>query len=180
VAQQPVTPPPTKFTPVNILLRTAPTASSTVEMSAEFDAQFNAVRRLNAQTRFRVSDYLDVSGGWSRQLLIEGLPGFDNPDLANQTLSSTANLRSAANKYGGTYSFNYDVMRRGFVNQSVLAYYNAQCCGVVVEYGDNKIPSYGGVQGRVQNRYFNLSFTLAGIGTFSDFLGAFGADPYRR
>ena len=30
------------------------------------------------------------------------------------------------------------------------------------------------------DRRFNLSFTLAGIGSFSDFFGAFGGDPYRR
>lgn len=173
-------PPPTNFSPVAISLRTSPTVASTVELTADFDAQFNAVRQINARTTFRVRDYLDVTGGWSKKLLIEGLPGFDTPNSANHSITAASNLRSQANKYGGTYAFNYDIMRRGFLSQTLVGYYNAQCCGVGVEYQTVKLPTFGGVQGRVLDRRFNLSFTLAGIGSFSDFFGAFGGDPYRR
>ncbi len=89
-------------------------------------------------------------------------------------------MRTTGNKYGGTYQFNYDIMRTGFLNQRVIAYYNAQCCGVGVEYQTVNLPAFAGAQGRVLDRRFNLSFTLAGIGSFSDFFGAFGGDPYRR
>lgn len=173
-------PPPTNFSTVTMTLRTSPTQASSVEVTADYDAQFNAIRQLNARTSFRVRDYLDVSGGWSRKLLIEGLPGWDNPSRANHSLSTSANLRSQGNKYGGSYQFNYDIMRRGFLSQRLITYYNAQCCGVGLEYQTVNLPTFAGVQGKVLDRRFNLSFTLAGIGSFSDFFGAFGADPYRR
>ena len=87
-------------------------------------------------------------------------------------------MRSTGNVWGGSYRTLYDIQNRGFINQSITAYYNPQCCGVAVEYSRSNLPTYLG--GRPYDRRFNISFTLAGIGSFSDFFGAFGADPYRR
>ena len=173
-------PPPTKFSPVAISLRTSPTQGSTVEFAADVDPQFHKVRQIRATTSFRVKDYLDVSGGWSQKRIIPGLRGFEDPRSGSHYLNASSTMRTTGNKYGGTYQFNYDIMRRGFLNQRVIAYYNAQCCGIGVEYQTVNLPAFAGVQGRVLDRRFNLSFTLAGIGSFSDFFGAFGGDPYRR
>ena len=172
-------PPPTNFSPLVFTLRTSPTQASTVELVADYDTQFDAVRQLRATTTFRAREFLDLSAGWSRQRVVEGLPGFGESSAAH-SLNARSNIRTRANKYGGTYEFNYDIKRSGFLNQRLIAYYNAQCCGVGVEYQTVNIPTFGDVQGRVLDRRFNLSFTLAGIGSFSDFFGAFGADPYRR
>ena len=79
-------------------------------------------------------------------------------------------LRSTANRVGGTYSFHYDLFRNQFLQQRYFAYYNAQCCGVLVEYQTYNIVGLS----IPQDRRFNVSFTLAGIGTFSNFFGAFG------
>jgi hypothetical protein len=66
--------------------------------------------------------------------------------------------------------FNYDLLRDNFLQQRYFAYYNAQCCGVLAEF-----QTFNFVGARIpQDRRFNVSFTLAGIGTFSNFLGAFG------
>jgi hypothetical protein len=80
---------------------------------------------------------------------------------------------------GGTYSFDYDFQRDYFLQQRVLAYYNAQCCGVVLEF---QTFNFQGVQGVSvpQDKRFNISFSLAGIGTFSNFLGALGGAEQRR
>ena len=60
-----------------------------------------------------------------------------------------------------------------FFSSAISAYYNAQCCGFNVEYQTfNYANSF--VTTVQQDRRFNISFTLAGIGTFSNFLGAFG------
>ena len=42
---------------------------------------------------FRVSDYLDLSGGWSRKLIIPGLPGFDKPNSGNHSLNASTTMR---------------------------------------------------------------------------------------
>ena len=78
-----------------------------------------------------------------------------------------------------TYSFNYDLRRDTFLQQRYLGYYNAQCCGFGVEYQTYNFANYSTVA-IPQDRRFNVSFTLAGIGTFSNFLGAFGGQSTRR
>ena len=55
----------------------------------------------------------------------------------------------------------------------ITAYYNAQCCGVAVSYQSYNVAGYSAFV-IPQDRRFNISFTLAGIGTFSNFFGAFG------
>ena len=50
--------------------------------------------------------------------------------------------------------------------------YAAQCCGVSVDYQVVNVAPYGvGIQ---TDHRFNFSFTLAGIGTFTNPLGSFG------
>ena len=66
--------------------------------------------------------------------------------------------------------------RDQFLQQRYFAYYNAQCCGVLVEYQTYNIVGLADPQ----DRRFNVSFTLAGIGTFSNFLGAFGGQTNRE
>lgn len=169
-----------RLTPMAFALRVLPSDRSSVDFTADYDTAFRAVRQFNARTNFRVRDYLDVSGGWSQQRLIPGLPGYSDPLSRGHSLNAATTLRSAANTYGGTYHFSYDIMRRGFLDQRIMAYYNPQCCGVGIDYQTVQLPAFGGAQGRVVDRRFNLSFTLAGIGSFSDFLGAFGVGSNRR
>jgi hypothetical protein len=174
--QQPLS---SKFTPVAVTLRVMPAEGAYTEFVADYDTQFDAIRHMRATTSFRVRDYLDLRGGWSQQRFIRGLPGFDDPLSVTHALTGAANLRTRANVYGGSYEFHYDVARSGFINQRVVAYYNAQCCGIGLDYQTFNTPAFRGQRGRLDRR-FNLSFTLAGIGSFSDFFGAFGVDPYRR
>ena len=62
------------------------------------------------------------------------------------------------------------------IQQRWTGFYNAQCCGLMVEYQDYNLPSALFVGPK--DRRFNLSFTLAGIGSFSNFFGAFGGRTY--
>ena len=61
------------------------------------------------------------------------------------------------------------------MDQRIVGYYNAQCCGVVVEYQQYNYPQYS-TYAVPQDHRFNIGFTLAGLGTFSNFLGAFGGN----
>ena len=85
---------------------------------------------------------------------------------------------------GGIYNFNYDVLKDRFMQQRFMAYYNAQCCGVSVEYQTFNFVGLGSRLGRRArmpvDKRFNIAFTLAGIGSFSNFFGAFfGSEELR-
>ena len=58
------------------------------------------------------------------------------------------------------------------------AFYNAQCCGVSFEYQAFNYPANDGHFFVPKDRRFNMSFTLAGVGSFSNFFGAFGGGSY--
>ena len=61
------------------------------------------------------------------------------------------------------------------VQQRMLAYYNAQCCGFSVEYQTYNLANLGFFRTRAaQDKRLNVSFTLAGLGTCANLLGAFG------
>jgi lipopolysaccharide assembly outer membrane protein LptD (OstA) len=169
---------PTHFSPVALHARASPSDRLQAEFRTEWDPTARALRTLAANGSFN-RDWLTASAGWSQRRFIEGLPGFDDPDTADHYLNAAVSLRGARNRIGGTYAFNYDLRRDNFLQQRYVAYYNAQCCGIGVEYQTfNFQGSFVGI-GVPQDRRFNLSFTLAGIGTFSNFLGAFGGQQDR-
>jgi hypothetical protein len=62
-----------------------------------------------------------------------------------------------------------------------VGYYNAQCCGFGIEYQAYNFAGLRGVRLPFSyDRRVNVSFTLAGLGTFSNVLGAFGVGAERR
>ena len=74
----------------------------------------------------------------------------------------------------GAYSLTWDIGRAGILNQSVALSYLAQCCGVQAEFQKFKYPQASANFPIPLDRRFNVSFVLAGLGTFSNFFGAFG------
>ena len=83
-------------------------------------------------------------------------------------------LQTRSNNVGGAYSFYFDILRDRYLQQRILVYYNAQCCGVSGEFQSFNFEGLGR-RARVQrDRRFSLTFTLAGLGTFANVMGAFG------
>jgi LPS-assembly protein len=162
------------FSPVTLQVRTSPMPALQAEFRTEIDSKVHAIRTLAASGTFNHSDWLSTSAGWSQRRFIEELPGFNDPARADHYLNAAVNLRSRTNRIGGYYSFNYDLLRDNFLQQRYSAYYNAQCCGIGVEYQTFNYQGAAFFVGVPQDRRFNLSFTLAGIGTFSNLFGAFG------
>ena len=122
---------------------------------------------------------VQVSAGWSRRRFIPNLQGFNDPNLANHYMNAAVSVRGGRNRVGAQYAFNYDLRLDTFLQQRFMAYYNAQCCGISVEYQNfNFNNGFAGVQ-VPEDRRFNISFTLAGIGSFSNALGAFGGQQGR-
>ncbi len=164
---------PSRFSPVSVQVRTSPTERIQGEFRTEWDHTVNAFRTF-AATGVVNRDSLQLSAGWSQRRYLPDLPGFDDEARADHYLNASASVRGPRNRVGGTYSFNYDLRRDSFLQQRYLAYYNAQCCGFAVEYQTfNFVGGFAGLP-IPQDRRFNISFTLAGIGSFSNVLGAFG------
>jgi LPS-assembly protein len=162
-----------KFTALSLYVRSAPTERLQGDFRTEWDPTFHTLKTLAANGSINGAN-VQASAGWSRRRYIPGLAGFDNPEFADHYLNASATWRTANNSFGAVYTFNYDLRRDQYLQQRYMAYYNAQCCGFNVEYQTYNFANFASVATVPQDRRFNISFTLAGIGTFSNFLGAFG------
>jgi hypothetical protein len=90
------------------------------------------------------------------------------------SLSWSSSLALLEGRARGGYSLTWDIGRAGIMNQSVGFSYLAQCCGIQAEFQKFKYPQSRADFPIPSDRRFNVSFVLAGVGTFSNFLGAFG------
>jgi LPS-assembly protein len=166
---------PTHFSPVAIQVHVSPTTATDATFRTEYDTQFNALRTLAANGGLALG-WVRENAGWSVNRFI---PGYNTEAAATHYLTSVTQVRTPGNAFATTYQFNYDVKGREFLNQRIIAHYNSQCCGLAVEF--QKV-NYGLSAARIgvtSDHRFNLSFTLAGIGTFSDLFGAFGGQQGR-
>ena len=168
---------PSRLTPISLLVRSSPNDQINTSVRAEYDTRYGAFREISANGTLAVSDWLQTTGGWSQRRYIEELQGFNNRAQLNHYLNASTIIRSRGNRAGGIYTFNYDMLRNSFMQQRFMAYYNAQCCGISVEYQTFNFTGLRGYYGRHSrmpaDRRINVSFTLAGIGSFSNFFGAF-------
>jgi len=165
---------PSHFGPMVLQVRGAPTDRIQGSFRTEFDSKTHSVRSLAGSGFFNVRDWLQTTAEWTQRRYIPTVLGFNNPAAATSYLNASANVRKPGNRLGGSYSFYYDLKRDEFLQQRYTAYYNSQCCGVAVEYQTYNLSGSFVSYGVGQDRRFNLSFTLAGVGTFSNLFGAFG------
>ena len=89
-------------------------------------------------------------------------------------LSASTSLRSPSGHYTGTYALSWDITHSTVVTQNILATYMAQCCGLQIEFQKFAYPQATAGFPIPSDRRINMSFVLAGLGTFSNFFGAFG------
>ena len=161
--------PPSNFSPVALTMRAAPTPFSTGTLRLEYDTKIGRLEGFNAvgSTTYRAAQ---TSIGWSTFRR-----DFNTLDNA---LNAATTINLAGGRTGGSYFMDWDIGRGYIIQQRWIGFYNAQCCGFAVEYQEF---NFRVVDPRIpvpQDRRFNLSFTLAGIGTFSNFFGAFGGSRY--
>jgi len=171
---------PTHYGPVILAARGAPTDHVQGDFRTEWDPTAHTLRTFSSSGIANVSDWLQTTVTWSRRRFIPDLPGYNDPASATHFLSATANVRRMGNRVGGAYTFNYDLKQNTFLQQRLTAYYNSQCCGIAAEYQTfNYVGSFAAPTGITQDHRFNVSFTLAGVGTFSNLFGAFGGQQGR-
>jgi hypothetical protein len=73
----------------------------------------------------------------------------------------------------------WDITHSTIVTQNVMSTYMAQCCGLQLEFQKFNYPRSLSAFPVPSDRRFNISFVLAGLGTFSNFFGAFGGNALR-
>jgi LPS-assembly protein len=162
------------FSPIAISVRGSPSTSFNTTFRGEIDPQYRKFRSTSLDTRYSWTTRFQSGVGWTRRYFIENVPGYDNPNFLNHYLNLDTRLSTADNRFGASYSMNFDVVQSRFTQQRLNGFYNAQCCGIAAEYQRFNYPSTSGVPG--DNRFF-MSFTLAGLGNFSPFSGALGNIP---
>ncbi len=167
--------PPSAYSPISISTSFEPAANSSITSRLEYDPVISSLQSISIGGSFQ-GTYGDASGSFSNRRIATGARQF----LSDNLLGAAGSVRTSRNTLGASYSFNYDFGRSVLIQQRVQGYYNAQCCGIGFEYQVYNYPSSVRYFIIPQDRRFNISFTLAGIGTFSNFLGAMTGQPTRR
>jgi hypothetical protein len=165
---------PSPFSPVSLTARAMPTIPIGIDFRLEYDPTSQAERKLlglglNGVMRTQM---IESTTGWSRQAFGSSSTG----SSVNQLTQGTS-LKFRDGRYGGTVNFNYDISRSKLVNHRYIAFYNSQCCGVQFEFQEYDYSGNSNIF-YPKDRRFNMSFTLAGVGSFSNFFGAFGGGAY--
>jgi LPS-assembly protein len=166
---------PNHFSPIVLTVRAQPTMELNASARAEFDSRYRELRYVTATGSYSWSTRVQTTLTWSKRAFIANLPEFSNPDRLDHSLNTSSTVRTLDNKYGATYTFNYDVLNATMRQQRITGFYNAQCCGVAFEFQNHRFGS--GFAGIASDRRFFMSFTLAGLGNFSPFSGALGGIP---
>jgi lipopolysaccharide assembly outer membrane protein LptD (OstA) len=156
---------PSNFSPASLIVRAAPTALSTVDFRWEYDLNEGYLQGLSTTANV---GYPTLQGnfGWSQRRR--------DVNVMDNAINGGVNLKSREGRYGGSYNLNWDVGRGYIIQQRWAAYINAQCCGLSLEYQTYNYPAFDPRFAVPTDRRFNFSFTLAGLGSFSNFFGTFG------
>lgn len=168
------------FSPISMVARATPTNPLAIDYRVEYDPKATADSpkllgmSLNGTLRTAAAN---VSGGWLRQAFTQ-ISQTGAVIEANNYIRTDADFRLKQSRFGGSISFNYDIARSTLLNQRYVGFYNAQCCGVQFEYQAYNYPNNPNQFLLPRDRRFNMSFTLAGVGSFSNFFGAFGGSTY--
>jgi LPS-assembly protein len=163
--------PPSRLSPLRLAIRATPADQIHGTFRMEYDTTDGVIQSMVADSQIGISSWLNVTAGYSQRRLtstIDPAPRLDNYVLA------AATLKSPTNRLGATYSFNYDLGRSTMLTSRIIGYYNAQCCGFAIEYQTYNFPQGSTAFPVTKDRRFNFSFTLSGLGTFSNFFGALG------
>ena len=167
-------PAPNNFSPVALSVRALPTNEFDSTLRAEFDSRYHSLRTITVSGGYSWSGRLQTTVGWSKKAFIKELEGFNDPNFLDQSINTSTNVHTKDNRFGSLYSFTYDVLRSNLIQQRLTGFYNAQCCGLAMEYQVYNYPTGSSVPS--DHRFF-LSFTLAGLGNFSPFNGAMSGVP---
>jgi LPS-assembly protein len=163
---------PSKFSPLLLNVRAAPTDAINGTVRVEFDSRTRALRSVAANGAYTWARRLQGTVGWAKTNQIQ--PGSPSTSTVSHFLNASSNVHTADNRYGAVYALNWDILRSTVQQQRLSGFYNAQCCGIAFEY---QTYSFGPLSIVPADHRFFLSFSLAGLGSFSPLNGALGDVP---
>ena len=151
---------PASRSPIALTTRFSPSGVLDGNLRAEYDTYGLGLQLLSA------------GGGVNGQRVSAGANySWRKRDDSNYVNLSTT-LRWLEGRATGTYALSWDIARSYIQSQSVMGSYLAQCCGLQVEFQKyNYAEATSSPIG--SDMRFNFGFILAGLGTFSNFFGAF-------
>jgi LPS-assembly protein len=177
------------ISPIALSVRAMPTDALNATLRAEFDEHYYKLRTISANASYSWTTRLQVTGGWTKRGFIEQIPAFNDcrnapvttpptctPALLDHAIYASSTMHTKDNRVGAIYSFNLDLLHHTVVQQRISAFYNAQCCGLALEYQTYNYGTSSVSPIPADHRFF-LSFTLAGLGNFSPFNGALSGVP---
>jgi len=171
---------PNAFSPVSMTARATPSAPLSIDYRLEYDPQAEAgdprLLGMGLNGTFHITD-ANITGAWTRQAY-STRDQAGNLTPASNLLRTSADFRLKQSRFGGIVTFDYDATQSTLLNQRYVGFYNAQCCGVSFEFQSYNYPNNPNRFILPHDRRFNMSFTLAGVGSFSNFFGAFGGGTY--
>jgi len=155
---------PSHFSPLLVSFRATPTRAFDATLRAEFDSRTHDLRTITITSNNNVRTRVSTQTSWTKQN--------DPNGIGSDFLTLSTNAHTLDNRYGAIYSFSYNIYNRSFVQQRLMGFYNAQCCGLAFDYS-----TYASAPTLPSNHKFFISFTLAGLGNFSPFNGALSGVP---
>jgi lipopolysaccharide assembly outer membrane protein LptD (OstA) len=165
------------FSPLRIDVRVSTTDTLGGNFRMAIDPKFKTPQYYSAGGSWATPS-TQVNAAWSKTMFIPGSPQF-TALAASHFLQGSTTMRRFDGRVTGTYSIYFDVKQLDIVQQRIVASYSAQCCGVTVDYQRLRRPQFAtAVPG--DERRFSISFSLAGIGSFSNPFGSFGDNTGSR
>jgi LPS-assembly protein len=159
---------PVDLSPVALTVRYSPTMATSATMRLEHDVSGGGMQSVTASGNVYLGAH-SVSTNVSRRKI-------DQDSEGDTFLGGSTSLAFLDSRVRGTYNFYWDIGRNTLVSQTVSAIYYAQCCGFGVEFQNYNYGQISSSYPIPSDRRLNFSFTLAGLGTFSNFFGAFGGN----
>ncbi len=164
-----------KFSPIAVTATVQPATGVNITGRTEYDMTFRAIRSTSAGAGINVP-LLTLNATWAKQDTLSKDPKDTTLTIKTgvyHSLITSVAAHTSDRRFNASWSWSYDLQRAQQLQQRYTFSYMAQCCGLAMEY---QIYNFGGlaVSGITQDKRFNLSFSLAGVGTFANLLGAFG------
>ena len=159
---------PVSLSPIALTTRVSPSSKIDANTRVEYDVSGLGLAILGVGS--------SITAGLSTGSIQFSRQHLDRRSPTSSYFSGSTSLRSPNSHFTGTYALSWDITHSTIVTQNVLGTYMAQCCGLQFEFQKFHLYSAAPIP---SDRRFNVSFVLAGLGTFSNFFGAFGGNTLR-
>lgn len=156
------------LSPVALTARLSPAAILDTNMRVEYDvARGRGLQTVSIGGSLNMAT-MSAAANYSRSRV--------DPLNPNNFISGSTSMRWLDGRASGTYNVGWDIARGYVVNQQVRVSYLAQCCGLQVEFQKFNYAQLETAGAIPSDTRWNFGFILAGLGTFSNFFGAFGGN----